>query len=279
MRGKKRKMGWGLAAGCLLLLAVFLALRGLSPAPVLCGNDKAEIDLSRLEQGLIRAHCPGETQARLKLQITKVEGIDYNYDLNNTGEWESFSLTEGEGEYTLRVLENLRDNRYTPVFTCSLALELEEETLPFLESTQFVRFSPRGRAAAVAAEVTAGLEAREEKVQAVFDYVVTHLNYDEGKMEAVEPGYLPDVEQILEEGEGICFDYAALTAAMLRSQGIPCKMELGYVKETYHAWVRWAGEDGQWHLLDPTFVSANRGSQKVLDFVSDPENYRVKYCY
>ncbi len=34
-------------------------------------------------------------------------------------------------------------------------------------------------------------------------------------------GYLPDVDSILQEKKGICFDYAALMATMLQSQNIP----------------------------------------------------------
>ena len=37
--------------------------------------------------------------------------------------------------------------------------------------------------------------------------------------------------------KGICFDYAALMTAMLRSQGIPTKLEIGYSGEVYHAWI------------------------------------------
>ena len=39
---------------------------------------------------------------------------------------------------------------------------------------------------------------------------------------------LPSVDETLKTKKGICFDYAALMTAMLRSQGIPTKLEIGY---------------------------------------------------
>ena len=49
------------------------------------------------------------------------------------------------------------------------------------------------------------------------------------------------MDVILQEKKGICFDYAALMATMLRSQNIPAKMEIGYANmeegAVYHAWL------------------------------------------
>ena len=42
--------------------------------------------------------------------------------------------------------------------------------------------------------------------------MITNISYDEEKARTVESGYLPDVDETLESGKGICFDYAALNA-------------------------------------------------------------------
>ena len=52
----------------------------------------------------------------------------------------------------------------------------------------------------------------------------------------MQSGYLPDLDQVLEKKMGICFDYASLTAALLRVQGIAVKLVIGYADNTYHAW-------------------------------------------
>lgn len=248
-----------------------------SPTPDPYSNEFAQVDASRLEEGLVQVRYTGGGDMRIKVQIAKE--TKYNYDLAGDGSWESFSLTEGNGDYTLRVLEHQTENKYKPVFRCSLSLELTDAAAPFRQSSQMVRFEENSPAARLAGELCDGAEGNEEKIQAVFDYVVENLSYDEEKTATVESGYLPDVDRVLEEKKGICFDYAALTAAMLRSQGVACKLAVGYAGEVYHAWVEADLGEGEWKRMDPTFVSVGRGDPQIEKFVNDPGNYRVRYYY
>ena len=91
-------------------------------------------------------------------------------------------------------------------------------------------------------------------------------------------------------GKGICFDYAALMAAMLRSQRIPTKLQVGYAGEAYHAWIScyvdeigWVDNmisfDGKdWSLMDPT-LAANNDDDTVKDYIGDGSRYIIKYTY
>lgn len=247
----------------------------LTPDPY--SNDAAQVDVSRLGEGLVRVRYTGGGEKRIKVQVAKE--TKYNYDLAGDGSWESFTLTEGNGAYTLRILEHQTENQYRPVFACPLTLELADDAAPFRQSCQMVHFEEDSPAVKLAGELCAGAEGNGEKIQAVFDDVVDRLSYDEEKRTSVEPGYRPDVDQVLEEEKGICFDYAALMAAMLRSQGVACKLVVGYAGEVYHAWVEADMGGGEWKLMDPTFVSVNREDQTVLDFVNTPENYKARYTY
>lgn len=74
-------------------------------------------------------------------------------------------------------------------------------------------------------------------MQAVFDFVTKNFSYDYELAKTVQSGYLPVVDRVLEGKKGICFDYAAVMCAMLRSQNIPCKLVVGYAGTTYHAWI------------------------------------------
>lgn len=65
-----------------------------------------------------------------------------------------------------------------------------------------------------------------DALKQIYNYVVNNLSYDYDKAETVETGYLPDVDETLSTKTGICFDYAALTTAMLRSCDIPCKLQI-----------------------------------------------------
>lgn len=268
----------GILWAALLLALLSACAPAPPPTPDPCSNDQVQTDLSRLEEGLVLLRYTGTGEDRLKAQITRGEGTDYNYDLPNDGTWTPLTLTEGEGEYSLRVLENVEGDLYRPVFQCTLALEPADPLSPFRQANQYVSFTADSPLSVLARDLTGELETEEEKAGAIFAYVTEHLSYDEEKAAEVEPGYLPDPEAVLKEGKGICFDYAAVMAAMLRSQGVACRLAVGYAGEVYHAWVETPQEEG-WRLWDPTFLSVNRGNQAVLDFVSQPENYAARFYY
>lgn len=133
-----------------------------------------------------------------------------------------------------------------------------------------------------------------EKVEKVYSFVVGNLTYDRELARNVKSGYLPDLDQVLAKGKGICFDYAALMTAMLRCQGIPCKLVTGYVgteNPAYHAWISvWSEETGwvdgaiyfdgsAWQRMDPTFASTGGSSEAMIEYIGDGNNYAVKYFY
>ncbi|MBQ2582903.1 MAG: transglutaminase domain-containing protein, partial [Erysipelotrichaceae bacterium] len=113
--------------------------------------------------------------------------------------------------------------------------------------------------------------------------------YDKAKAESVQSGYLPDPDETLATGKGICFDYASLTASMLRSQGIPTKLIFGYVSpnDVYHAWnmiyteeagwivAEFKVNENDWNRIDLTF-SANGAESR---FIGDGGNYTDVYQY
>ena len=112
----------------------------------------------------------------------------------------------------------------------------------------------------------------------------------------VKSGYLPVLDNVLAAQKGICFDYAAVMAGMLRSLEVPCKLVTGYVplgngQTGYHAWISvWSGENGwvegaiyfdgtTWQRMDPTFASSANRSESIMQYIGDGSNYSVKYVY
>jgi transglutaminase-like putative cysteine protease len=79
-------------------------------------------------------------------------------------------------------------------------------------------------------------------------------------------------------------------AAMLRSQQIPTRLEVGYAKDAYHAWVSvYTTETGwlngllefngnTWTLVDPTF-GANNSESSLKKFIGDGSNYTLQKLY
>ena len=94
-------------------------------------------------------------------------------------------------------------------------------------------------------------------------------------------------DAVMQRKKGICFDYAALMTAMLRSQGIPTKLVFGYtgawilVYSTQAGWVDTASSFSKnaQKLMDPTFASTGRSSKSILAYIGNSANYTAKYYY
>lgn len=285
-------------------LATFLLLVAVGVVPVLAhgaqklpqpvamqtgvsvqSNDRAAVDTSNLAEGYVLVRYTGGKDVRIKVQVSYGSTV-YTYNLNNKGNNEIFPLTEGNGSYAIKIFENTSGNKYAQAYSTTVSLKLRNEFLPFLYANQYVNFSSGSKAVAKAAELTRGKASDLEKLTAVYQFVVKNTSYDYQLAKTVQPGYLPNIDNTLASGKGICFDYASLMAAMLRSQGIPSKLVIGYAGDVYHAWINvyiqgqgWVQKavyfDGQnWTLMDPTFVSTSGASDAASRF-----KYSVKYAY
>ena len=250
--------------------------------------DDAVIDYSHVEDGYIMARYTGQTDKRLKFRVIG-PATTYTYNLP-LDQWTVFPLSDGDGSYQAALYINTYDSKYALVMTAQFAVNLKDEFAPFLRPNQYVDYGQAKNTVQRGAELCAGLEHPLEKVAAVYDFVVNTLAYDQERAATVKSGYLPVLDDVLAEGKGICFDYAALMAAMLRSQEVPCKLVVGYAGQTYHAWISvWTEEDGwidgaiffdghAWKRMDPTFASSQQRSEEIMDFIENG-TYTVKYLY
>lgn len=251
-------------------------------------NDSAVIDYSNSADGYVMVRFLTETTQRLKVLVQGPE-TTYSYNLPQDA-WTVFPLSDGSGSYQVGVYENTSGNKYAVVLVASFDVELVDEFAPFLRPNQYVNYSAAEKTVEKGAELTAGIEDPLEKVTAIYHFVVTTFTYDQEKAATVKSGYLPDLDEVLEVQTGICFDYAAVMAAMLRSQEIPCKLVVGYAGDIYHAWISvWTEEtgwidgfiffDGQiWKRMDPTFASSGQEDESIQDFIENG-TYTAKYLY
>ncbi len=251
--------------------------------------EAAVVDYSHTGDGYIMACYLEETDKRLKV---RVQGRTTTYTYNLTpGQWEVFPLSDGEGQYRVSLYKNTSGSKYASVMAASFDVQLKDEFAPFLRPNQYVNYiSQAENTVRIGAELCSGIQDPLEKVAVVYDYVVTKLHYDHEKAATVKSGYLPVLDEVLELEKGICFDYAAVMTAMLRSQQIPCKLVVGYAGKTYHAWISvWTEEngwvdgaiffDGQtWKRMDPTFASSGQRSDDIMDYIENGQ-YTVKYLY
>lgn len=256
-------------------------------------GDQSVIDATQADNGYVTAAYTGGGSQRIKVIVEK-DGTKYSYDLNNQGQEEKFVLQMGNGNYQVRVLKNSTGNKYAAVQTVNFSVSLSSQFAPYLTSNQFVNYTSGSTTVKVAGEQAAKASDQLGKIDAIYNYVTNHITYDTQKAANVQSGYVPNVDTVLATGKGICFDYSAVLAAMLRSQNIPTKMVTGYVSPNgaYHAWnevyvdgVGWikTGEvyfDGKsWKLLDPTFLSSSKSSASIVKYIGNGSNYTVKYQY
>lgn len=253
-------------------------------------NGKAVIDYSNTADGYVMVKYTAATTKRLKVQV-KGPSTTYTYNLAADAAWDTFPLSDGNGTYQVVVYENISGTKYATVLSQSISVTLTDEFAPFLRPNQYVDYSAAPNTVAKAAELTAGMKDPLDKVAAIYDFVVKNLTYDKQLAATVRSGYLPVLDSVLAKKTGICFDYAALMTGMLRSQGVPCKLVVGYAGTAYHAWISVYSEktgwvegivyfDGvSWQRMDPTFASSGKQSASIMRYIGDGKNYTAKYLY
>lgn len=255
-------------------------------------NEKAKIDFTNSNKtGTVKINTVLKSDKRVKVTIAKNKenSQTYTYDLKNDMTAEIYPLQMGDGEYIVKVWFQAIESKYSLGITGKYTVKLSDINAPFLSPSQYINYDGNSKIAKIAAELTKNCTGEIEKVEEIYKFVIHSLEYDTHKASTIQSGYLPSVDAIVDMGQGICFDYAAVFAAMLRSADIPAKLVTGYVKPTdaYHAWNEFYLKDkGGWfkinemkfdgrkfERLDPTFDSTSKSSKKVLQFIGDGTNY------
>lgn len=265
--GLQRKITVCLALICLTCMAaIALASIGDAVWPQADGvNEKSKggltVDYSHAQDGYVMVKGP-ESDKKLKLRISRGKAT-MTYDLNSNGEYEVFPLQLGSGEYKCVLFKNAKGKKYSQEGSVSFKAELSREDAAFLCPSQYVNYTAETQAALLSEEICAGLESDREKFEAVRAYIQNNYAYDFVKASTVTGGTMPDIDGCYEKKMGICQDLAAMAACMLRVQGVPTKLIIGYVgKNYYHAW-NGVLIDGEEILYDPTLdLNGISGNQK-----------------
>ncbi len=252
---------------------------------VVYGNDKVTIDASHTSEGYIMVNYHGSS-AKVKLQITLPNSLTYTYTLHSG--YETFPLTGGDGSYKLGIYENISGDQYATAYSVDLSLQISNSMGPYLYPNQYVNYSNASNTIQKSSSLSAGANTDLELVEAVYNYITSNFSYDYDLAANVKSGYLPDVDSVYAKKKGICFDYAAVMATMLRVQQIPTRMEIGYVGDVYHAWISvyisdvgWINgiiqfHGDSWTMMDPTMAST---SSSPKNYIPNQDRYTRKYIY
>lgn len=248
--------------------------------------DDPGIDVSHVNEGYVTAKATDAS--RLKFQVSCGD-MSYNYDLPNGGTPAVFPVNMGDGSYLFRIMRNTEGSNYVEIMSASADVSLMSEFAPFTIPNAFCNYTPTSASVAKGRELTSGASNQGEAVQSICTFIVDNITYDTDKAVKLSTmtGYVPDPDETLSTGTGICFDYASLAAAMLRSEGFPTKIITGYVggESIYHAWIM-IYVDGEWKTglfsvnpqtwsrVDVTFAAAGNN-----EFVGDASAYTDRYVY
>ncbi len=228
------------------------------------------IDLSNKNQGYVTVRSESVPDQKIKVQIEK-DGEKYNYDYTGAEPFTTYPLQLGDGVYKITIYENIEGDKYAQVMGTEIEVHLDSEFAPYLLPSQIVNYTPESNAVSESFMLTAAAKSDLDRVAEVYGYIVDNIVYDQQKADTVQAGYLPDVDETLSSKKGICYDYSALLACMLRAENIPTRLVMGYVSgvDVYHAWnevyitdVGWVRTaiyfDGSgWKTADSTFGAAN----------------------
>lgn len=254
------------------------------------GEGEIQLDVSNASEGYVMLNYNG-SNSKVKFQITTPEEITYTYSVTEYGSYKAYPLPGGDGKYGLTVYESASEekNLYAVALAQEITITIPDKLKTFLYPNCYVEFDASSACVKKGEELAKGCDTDLDVVASVYDYVTENITYDYDKAETVQAGYAPFPDNTLAAGTGICFDYASLMSAMLRSQQIPTRLEVGYVGDLYHAWLScyidesgWVDDiiefDGSgWTMMDPTMASSG-GSKEVLR-LEEESGYTIKYMY
>lgn len=253
-------------------------------------TDQCTIDYSNVAKGYVMVKYKEKTKKTVKAQVEGPTKNTYTYTIRD-GQYEVLPLTEGNGTYKVTVYLNVTGNSYAVIMSETMDVTLDDQFEPYIRPNQYVNYKASTKAVKKAASVTKGCKTDLAKVKKVYQHVIKTYKYDKKKAKTVKTGYLPNLDKIYKSKKGICFDYAAIMTAMLRSQGVPTKLVIGYSGNAYHAWINvYSKKKGwiagaiyfngkKWKLMDPTYASTAKSSKAIMKYIGNGRNYKAKYSY
>ena len=203
----------------------------------------------------------------MKLRVTK-DGETLTYDLNGEADYEVFPLQLGSGQYEVTLYENVSGKKYSLEGKITLSIHLSREDAAFLCPSQYVNYSRLSAAVTDIAGLCAG-KSEKDAYAFICEFMKTRFVYDYVKAATMKAGALPDVDGSYAVKMGVCQDLSAVMVCMLRTQGIPARLMIGYADKQYHAWVE-ADVNGESCFFDPT---------AALSAISKVKEYTLERFY
>lgn len=223
-----------------------------------------QLDESTIKEGYVKIAYINENDSKMKVIVEKGDNR-YNYNFDGKGNYENYALNMGDGEYNIYLLENTEGKNYMIIDEWNIKAKINSDNKVYTVSNKIVNWESSTAIIKKAEELTKGLKSDEDKAKAIYNFVINNVKYDFKKQKSVTTGYIPNIEAIMNSGSGICYDFAAVYAGMLRSVDISAKLVMGTAENIkgYHAWNE-VFINGEWVTVDTSYDSqANAVKAKV----------------
>ena len=118
----------------------------------------------------------------------------------------------------------------------------------------------------LADEICADCETDEEKVQAIYQWIIYNFEYDYDYHAFTQ--YF-NIQKTLRTYKGVCYDFSNLFAALCRSQNIPCYVVDGTPYDcstASHTWNRVYYNNSWWDVDVTNDTTANQNNEKPYGF-------------
>lgn len=265
------------------------------PMSMLHVHASVAVAIADNKDGTVSVEYENDSQTKIAIMVVK-SGTDKRYNYFSTDKKVAIDvpLTQGNGTYSISVLKNISGTSYSPLVNEEVSLLLPDEKNAYLTSNQVINWSSKNSAIKKANSLTKKSKTEYNKIQKVYTYIVKNYHYDYAKLAKNQAGqlvnYVPNIQVIYKEKQGICYDISALNASMLRSLGIKTKLVKGYPLSkyydgtVYHAWNKvYNKKKKKWIVIDATcdMCLYEQGAKfKLKNMVKKASQYKnVTYEY
>lgn len=208
-----------------------------------------------------KLNIQGETShEKIKILIKKGEVQRwYEVEIDEGAFEEEIWLIDGQGTYDINIMVHKGNRKYS--YGPKLKVKNTEDVNRFLVPTKHVESNDK-KVIELAKKITENKDKDIDKAKAIYDWVVKNIKYDFDKYtNQVNNNYDNDYGAVntLETSKGVCYDYAALTAALGRAVGMQVKVVNGEgisgSFKGFHAWNEvYISEEEKWINVDTSFA-------------------------
>jgi len=241
-------------------------------------NGTITINTNLADKGIIGVQADVDGNQKLKIKVS-LDSQSVYYDIAS-GQMIKVPMQMGNGDYSVELYQNISGSEYKKLYGDKININAKDPNEVYLLSSQIVNYEDSKEIPALDGTLLQNKNNDIDKCKAIYDYVVKTISYDYNKNSQIDSTYIPNVDQVIADQKGICYDYAALVASLLREAGIPAKLVMGYRSDSqdYHAWNQ-ALIGGKWITLDATWDSVLKQNGQSYQMEKDAGLYSIEKVF